>query len=1069
MTTDGLSIRLLGGFAVHAGNGAVPEGSWRLRKGKALVKLVALAPDRRLHRDQAAELLWPDRDARSAANNFHQALHAARRALDSAGADGAACLPLRDDVLQLCPDGDLEVDVDAFEAAAAHARETARPADYETALNAYAGELLPEDRFEPWAAARREAASELHVALLLELAELHGEDGDGAGAIEVLQRAVVAAPLHEAAHRALMRRYAHDGRRQQALAQYQTLRAGLERELAADPDPETRALYREILAAAPEQPAGPTTNLPRQLTSFIGREREVAELCRLLGRHRLVTLTGPGGCGKTRLGIEVAHTRGEEFADGVWLAELAALGEAQLVPAAVAEAVGLNLPVREATAEVIAAQLEGRALLLVLDNCEHLIEACAVLVEALLRRCPEVRVLATSREPLRIGGELAWRVPSLSLPERRDGALADVVGAGAARLFAERAGLSLTDDNAAAVAELCHRLDGMPLAIELAAARASVLSPAQIAERLGQSLDVLGAGTRTAVTRQQTLRATLEWSHDLLDEEERTLFRRLAVFAGGFPLEAAEAVGAAPPLEAGAVLDVLTRLVDKSLVVAEEQASSVRYRLLEVIRQFARERLAAARETAAVEARHREWYIALLEDRRIGVEAAQVPEVLDEIEAEHDNLRAALASALRDAPRDAMRLAAPLWRFWLVRSHFAEGARWLDAVLEADREATVLRMDTLLGAGALDIRRGVPAQRLERAGESVEIARDSGDPLLMIRALTDLGLLTWTLGDYAPTERALGDAVELAAASGHDRWRASALHLLGIVASARGDYPLARERLGEVLALLATISDDRPHFVTFFIGHSLVEDLPGRPRMYFEDTIADLRVVSSRAGGAYALLSLAAVERDANDHDAARRAHSESLRTFRELGYEAGASLALSQLGNHARTLGEFVAGREWLLESLELRRRLGDRRAHDLGLSSLGALEAQAGDLERGRRLIAEAHRRFTEVQDVAALSAVFMNLGNVELLAADPARAIPPLERCWQLQGRDQVMPRVEGWMALTLADACGMAGDRQGAERWLEAARDPLELLGDRRGLAWWKALATSLLSERKEAPA
>ena len=387
------------------------------------------------------------------------------------------------------------------------------------------------------------------------------------GAIEALQQAVVDDPLHEEVHRRLMRLFAASGRRQQALAQYQQLRQTLRREYEADPDPETRRVYQDILAGRLESvpPAGASTearppgarrdaatpdgarmnNLPVALTSFIGRGRELTEVRRQLDRTRLLTLTGPGGAGKTRLALEVAAERLRRFEDGVWLVELASLADPDLVAQETAIVLGMQLGSHPDADAVLARLIGERRLMLVLDNCEHLIGACARLAEQLLRACPELTVLATSREPLRIAGEVALRVPSLALPDP------DVAAPGqelmrfeAIRLYAERAadaapGFHLTDDNASDVAEVCFRLDGMPLAIELAAARAGVLTPAQTAQRLRDSLDLLG-GARGRLTRQQTLAATLSWSHDLLTPEERVLFRRTAVFAGSFGLDAVD-------------------------------------------------------------------------------------------------------------------------------------------------------------------------------------------------------------------------------------------------------------------------------------------------------------------------------------------------------------------------------------------------------------------------------------------------------------------------------------------------------------------------------------------------
>ena len=385
-----------------------------------------------------------------------------------------------------------------------------------------------------------------------------------------------------------------------------------------------------------------------------------------------MTLTGSGGCGKTRLALEVAADALAQLPDGAWFVDLASLSDPALVAQAAALAVGVPIPASRSALEALVAHLATREALIVLDNCEHLIDACACLAEEVLRAGPGVRVLATSREPLRCADEVAWRVPSLAEAER---------------LFCERAaaarpGFDAADGAAGAVQEICRRLDGMPLAIELAAARAAALSLDQIAARLGDSLDVLGAGRRTALTRQQTLRATIDWSHDLLTGEERVLFRRLAVFAGGFRLEAAEEVCAGGAIARRRVVDLLARLVEKSLVVAEGE----RFRLLDTVRQYAAERLEAAAERDTVGLRYLDWCLALAEEH--DPLSAGPRRSLQVLESEHDNLRAGLAWALRRDPQAALRLATRLWRFWLDRGFFAEGNRWLQTTLAAAPEQT---------------------------------------------------------------------------------------------------------------------------------------------------------------------------------------------------------------------------------------------------------------------------------------------------------------------------------------------------------------------------------------------
>jgi predicted ATPase/DNA-binding SARP family transcriptional activator len=987
--------------------------------------MLALAPDRRLHRERLADWLWPDRDAEAAANNLNQALFAARRALDGAGADGAAALTLRDGAVVL----DAEVDVDAFEASAARARAEGAPAGYERALALYGGGLLPEDRYEPWADARRAALAELHTALCLELAELRG---DAPAAAAALQRALAADPLAEPAHRALMRLYARTGRRQQALAQYQLLRQGLDAELAAEPDPATSALYQQLLAPPPAA-ATAGGNLPRQLTSFVGRARERADIAHLLTRARLVTLTGPGGCGKTRLALEVAADEMSRVPDGAWFVNLAGLGDAAPVAQAAALALGVPIPASRSAREALVAHLAPREALIVLDNCEHLIDACARLVEDVLRAAGGVRVLVTSREPLRCAGEIAWRVPAL---------------AEADRLLCERAAAARPGfdpaGHAGAVAEICRRLDGMPLAIELAAARVTALSPEQIATRLGDSLDVLGAGQRTALNRQQTLRATFDWSHDLLTDEERVLFRRLAVFAGGFTLEAAENVCAAGAIARRRVLDLLTRLVDKSLVVAEGE----RFRLLDTVGQYAAERLAAAGERETVTLRHLDWCLALADDH--DPPSGGPRRSLQAIEREHDNLRAGLAVALRREPQSALRLAARLWRFWLDRGYFAEGNRWLQAALAAAPEQTPQRVEALLAGAGLSLRLGDPNGFLRHVSEAVTAYRLLGDERATAAALYQHALLAQYV-HRADAEALFAEALALARRVDDDRLLAAATHASATLPWYRGDTAVARARLLAALDLLdATPEDDTPFFDGVTFGMCLLDEGPDRrPRMFWEETVFLFHRFSRARAIAYALNNLAWVARADGDLDQAGATLDEALARFRRLEDRHGEALTLAHTGSLARSLGDFDAARARLEEALAIRCDLGDRRAILSTRIGLGLLTMTAGDAPAGRALLSAALAQTEAVDDLPAMAGTQMNWAIGEERLGELERAARLYEDSGALLGL-QRLQRLEGWVRLALRDVSVTLGDERRAESALRRARALFAGVGDARGV-------------------
>ena len=606
-------------------------------------------------------------------------------------------------------------------------------------------------------------------------------------------------------------------------------------------------------------------NLPRQLTSFVGRGREMAEVKRLLSTTYLLTLSGSGGCGKTRLALQVAADLLEEFADGVWLVELAALLDPALVPQAVASALGVReepLGLDEldgapgppsSRARPLRARLldyfQSKQLLLILDNCEHLIDACAQLAETLLRACPNLRILATSREALGIAGETAWRVPSLSLPDRQLPPVESLMEYEALRLFIDRAKSALptftvTDQSGPTVIQICQRLDGIPLAIELAAARVKVLSAEQIAARLDDRFRLLTGGSRTALPRQQTLRAAIDWSHNLLSKKERVLFRRLSVFVGGFTLEAAEAVCTGKGVEAAEVLDVLTHLVDKSLVVVDEQPGEARYRLLDTVRQYGRDRLLESKEAPVVRQRHRDWYLGLAERAEPELHGPDQGVWLDRLETEHDNLRAALEWSFGGGePEAGLRLAQALHYFWLARGYLSEGRRWLEEALSGSSGAsTPARANALFAAGllanfqgdyeraaalaeeslslsrALGYKEGIALSLfslgagarvegdLERAiglfRESLALFRELGDQLRIAFSLRNLGITVGAQGDYEQAATLVEESLALSREMGYKRYAALSLVSLGSLASRRGEYGRATALLEESLVLV---------------------------------------------------------------------------------------------------------------------------------------------------------------------------------------------------------------------------------------------------------------------------
>lgn len=896
-----MRIWLLGGFKVSVGSRTIEEGAWPLRKAASLAKLLALSPTHRLHREQIMDALWPDLGTSRASNNMRGALHAARRTLEPDRSANSRYLSLREEQLDLCPGERVWVDVEAFEEAAGAARRSRDPVAYGLAVELYAGELLPGDRYEEWTEGRREELRRLHIALLVELGGLYEERGEHEAGIEALQRAVAEDSTLEGAHAGLMRLYALSERRTLALAQYHRLRKVLSESFEIEPDASTRRLYEEIAAGRypPDGPDAPSLveplpevgkhNLPAPRSTFVGRESELRNLKRDLAMTRLLTLTGAGGCGKTRLALEVAHELVGAYPDGVWLVDLAPLSEGVLVAHAVAMALGVQEQPDRSITDTLVDFLRDRRALLILDNCEHLLDTVARLTDVLLASCSHLKVLATSRESLNVEGEFNWLVPSLSAPDwERPQAVEELAGYESVRLFVERAArrnpaFALTLQNADAVARICGRLEGMPLAIELAAARVG-LSAEEIAARLDDSLGLLTTGRRTASPRQQTLRGTLDWSYELLSEAERTAFARLSVFAGGWTLEAAEVVGAEDETERGEILDQLSRLVEKSLVVAEATGGGeVRYRLLEPIRQYGHERLEAggSEEAERIRERHMRYYLALAEAAEPELMEANQASWLERLTIEHTNIRAALSWAMdpegarpEERGESGLRLAAALGRFW--RAHgLSEGLVWLERGLAGGRESPL----------------SVRAKALEEAGY----------------------LAIW-LGNYeravAMLEEGLTSFKRLEDKSGV----ASLLADLGVAMAHRCDHERVRALRQEAEALLPELAD-RPAI-------ALVLNFLGMAAM------------------------------DEGDRDRAVAHFEESLTLYRELGDTRGIAVNLISLGMTELSRNDCDRAEALLKEVLHLLQGKGDRVALVYGLLGLGGVAASRGLPDRAARL---------------------------------------------------------------------------------------------------------------------
>jgi len=929
-----LKLRLFGTWQACLAEKPLPP--LRSRKGEWLLALLALrgAP---VSRSSLAGTLWPESEESRALLYLRRELTYLRKAL------GQECdhLLSAGRSLQLDLAG-VDCDLLAFDAAIARGDESS----LEVAVSLYGGPLL-DGCDEEWVILEREFRERAHLTALERLAESAYARGDTSAAVNRLRSAVAVDPLRESAQRALIRTLADSGDSSAAVQVYRDLRIHLRRELNTDADPETTSLYIQIRDRARRRSQSASrvtqakaemciTRIPVPLTPFIGRNQELWEVRQRVWTSRLLTLTGTGGVGKTRLAIEIAAEMKEHFAGGACFVELAALSDAALVPQAIMDAFGLKPQPQRSATELLVDRLRSSDLLLVLDNCEHLIQACAELVGSLLGACSHLRILATSREALGITGESVWRVPSLSVPpsaytfgRKEKGQIGEVMEYEAVALFVERAqqarsDFTLTVHTAEPVSRVCRRLDGIPLAIELAAARVRSLTVEDIDSKLDQRFSLLTGGSRTALPRQKTLRSLIDWSYDLLSEPEKALLCRLSVFSGGWTLEAAEQVCADDSVAQREVLDFLTSLADKNLIVAETFGTVVRYGLLETMRQYARDRMDETGDLETWRDRHLAHFLALAEEAEPHLTGAEQARWLERLETEHDNIRAALEWS-RNRPESSgagLRLAGAISRFWSFRGHNREGRDWVSSLLafEPAKQDPGVRAKALYGAAFMACDQGDPSAASVYAEEELAIRRELGDRRGIANSLNSKANVAFLQGDYA-TELAIRQEGLAIFRELGDRWGiAVSLGNLGFAANTHGDYASARAMLEESLAIR--------------------------------------RELGVRRGVAHSLHQLGLVVQALGDQASAREMYEESLAIDRELGNCRGVASMLSCLGKLEFENGDLVTARSHLSESLAIHRELGDRLEITYCLEIAAPLAASQGAYHHAARLWGAAER---------------------------------------------------------------------------------------------------------------
>ncbi|HEY3247668.1 MAG TPA: adenylate/guanylate cyclase domain-containing protein [bacterium] len=731
-------------------------------------------------------------------------------------------------------------------------------------------------------------------------------------------------------------------------------------------------LFQIVAAGLPDEfpplrsLASRPNNLPAQLTTFIGRNRELTELRTRLAVARMLTLTGAGGSGKTRLALQLAADRLDDFPDGVWWVDLAPLNDPALVPQAVATALGIREQPDRPLQDSLLDYVRLKRLLLILDNCEHLVASCAALADLLLRQSPDLRVLATSREGLGIAGETLYPVPPLALPDSDRVAPEVLTQYEAVQLFADRAAslvlsFAVTERNGAVIAQICRRLDGIPLALELAAARVKALSLEQIAARLDDQFRLLTGGSRTALPRHQTLQSAIDWSFTQLTSAEQGLFRRLSVFAGGFTLDAAEVVGSSEAAGRADVVDLLGHLVDKSIVIADGQNSEARYRLLEPLRQYGRDRLIASGEIDAARTRHLQWFVQLGEQAQPSLRGTGQAQWLGRLEAEHDNLRTALRWSLtsHDIER-GLRLAVAISRFWYLHGHISEGRRWFDELLGAVGDALP---PAVIAAAQIDA--GQLAQLQFDYDRSTALASAALVTFRGLQSLSGTAFCLHILGavarwqaDYDRAESLFSESLGLYGAA-HDTWGvASVTSAVAGVARSRRDYARAAHLFADSNRLFRELGD--LHGVSntlYFMG--LVARAQGefaRAAAFGEEGL----IVSEALGDTYAVAHqlhlLGTVAWYRGERDKAAALHETVFPMFVDLGDKSCIATTTSDLALVAQYRGDLKRAAELHRESVTLSRDMHDVPGVARCLERLAMLEQSLGRSSRGATILGAA-----------------------------------------------------------------------------------------------------------------
>ena len=962
------------------GEQAVPLGG---PKKRGLLALLLLHANETVPTEKLIDALWGDDPPRSARSIVQSYVSQLRKQLHCDVTSGESTILQTRPAGYLLKVGSGELDVDDFLQLAEDGRTALRLGSLDQASTKLAaamsllnGSPLADLASEPFAQSHIARLEELAVATLEDRIEADLALGRHSHVIARLDVAIADHPLRERLRELMMLALYRTGRQAEALNVFRDTRVQLVDELGIEPGRALQDLQARILAEDPtllSERAEPETpgNLGVPLTTFVGRERELHELRELTKKERLITLNGIGGVGKSRLAIELATSRKGAFQDGVWIIQLGPLTDESLISQSVAAALNIREQPDQEMLGTLLDFVRNREILLILDNCEHLIRGCALFAETALSHAPNLRIIATSRESLGITGEIQWRVPSLNLPDLQQSSLEQARSSEAIELFHQRARevnnrFVLTEDNWTTVVRICERLDGIPLAIELAAGLCKALSAEEISDRLVDRFSLLTGGSRTALPRQQTLIATMDWSYDLLPEEERRILRQLSVFSGGFSLEAAEAVVGedAEPLE---ILRGIVSLVGKSLIVQEQERSNTRYDILETVRQYAAQRLFESGESANARNRHLDYFLDRAEAAEPHLHAGSQETVVASLELEHDNYRAALDWSIDRIPDKAIRLAAALWYFWDLHGHLSEGRRWLNTALAAHPPGSLTTWQgrALMGAGSLGRAQGNLEEARRLLEQALKVYRELRDEVGTARALDELGSIAYLKCDFQMGESLCGQSLALYKKHHDLEGVASSLFSMGHWATTRGQYEESDSLLKECLALCKSLS--------FVQGQGAALASLARLRLHLGDTVMASRLAyqaleySTRIRDDWNIGFIELVSGEAAKHrsnlDLADRHLLASLSHFKTRGDQWGFARSMRCMASVKRMRGQMQPARSMLEHSMTICRSLESQWDLAQALEEQAHLViAEEQDLERAMNSLGAAqHLRDT------------------------------------------------------------------------------------------------------------